>query len=71
MLRKITHSPYLNLLSGMILLITAGSEIWESFEEASLGAHHGIAFFGLVQMLKSIPEFFHGVKEIEEAENNQ
>ena len=70
MLKRITHSPYLNFLSGVILLITAGYEVWESFGEISLGAHHGVAFFGIIQILKSIPEINHGLKELEEVEDN-
>ena len=70
MLNKITQSSYLNLLSGTILLITAGYEMWEGFGEAGLGAHHGVAFFGLIQMLKSIPEIMVGLKELEQAQNN-
>ncbi|MEJ6570100.1 MAG: hypothetical protein QNL80_14650 [Akkermansiaceae bacterium] len=67
MLKKIIQSPYLNLLSGLILLITAGYETWESFGEASIGAHHGILIFSLIHIAKSIPEVMHGLKELDEA----
>jgi hypothetical protein len=67
MLKKITRSPYLNLLSGLILLTTAGYETWYSLEEATIGAHHGILVFGFIQIAKSIPEFMVGLKELDEA----
>jgi len=67
MLKQITQSPYLNLLSGLILLMTAGYETWDTFEEATLGAHHGILIFGLIQIAKSIPEIMVGLKELDEA----
>jgi hypothetical protein len=67
MLKKITQSPYLNLLSGLILVITAGYETIESLGEASFGAHHGILIFGLIQITQAIPEIMHGLKELEEA----
>ena len=68
MLKKITASPWLNLLAGIILLITSGYEIWDSLGEATLGAHHGVFVFGLIQILKSIPEIMHGLDEIEKGE---
>lgn len=67
MLKKITQSPFLNLFSGLILLVTAGYETWESFDDFSVGVHHGILVFSLIQIVKSIPEIMHGLKEIEEA----
>ncbi len=70
MFSKITQSSYLNLLSGTILLITSGYEIWEGFGEASLGTQHGVAFFGLIQIFKSIPEIMLGLNELEKAQNN-
>lgn len=70
MLKKITQNAFLNLLTGIILLITSGAEIWESIGVSpfSIGAHHGIAFFGIVQIVKTIPELMHGCQEIEEAQ---
>ncbi|WP_135606973.1 hypothetical protein [Solemya velesiana gill symbiont] len=67
MLKRITQSPFLNILSGLILLATAGNEIIETLGEPSIGAHHGIAIFGIIQILKAIPELMHGLKEAEEA----
>ena len=67
MLKNIVQSPYLNILSGLILLITAGYETWKGFGETSLGAHHGILIFSLIHIAKSFPEVMHGLKELEEA----
>lgn len=67
-LSRITASPHLNFLSGLILLGTSGVEIWDSFHEFSLGAHHGVAIFGLIQVIRFIPEIFHGLKECAEGE---
>lgn len=67
MLKKIAASPYLNFLSGIILLLTAGYEVWHTIETANLGSHHGILIFGLVQIIKSIPEIFRGVDEVEKS----
>lgn len=69
MLTTITRSPWLQMVAGIILLITAGNEIWTSIDEFSLGAHHGVAVFGLFQIVKSIPEILHGLNELQEGED--
>ena len=67
MLKKIVNSPYLNILAGVILLITAGIEIFESMEQPEIGMHHGIFVYAIVHILKSIPEIMHGLDDIEKA----
>ena len=69
MLEKITRSSHLNLLSGLILLITAGYETWEAIEDFNLGAHHGVLIFSIIQILKSLPEFLEGAKDMAEAKS--
>lgn len=61
LITRIAHHPYLNLLSGLVLLITASHEILISLEEG-IGTHHGIAIFGAVQIIKSLPELMHGAE---------
>lgn len=70
MLKTIVNSPYLNLLSGVVLLATAGIEVFSSMDQGEVGAHHGVFLFGLIQIIKSFPEFFHAIEEIEQAEEN-
>lgn len=65
-LTEITESPWLNLASGLILLITSGYEAWNSIGNLSLHAYHGVAAFGLIQTIKAIPELLHGLKEVQE-----
>ena len=67
MLKKIIQSPYLNILSGIILLFTAGYETWSELGgEISPKAHHGILFFSLIHIARSLPEVMHGLKELDE-----
>jgi hypothetical protein len=68
MLREITRSPYLNLLSGAILLATSGYETWSTFGAFSIGSHHGILLFSIIHILKTIPEITHGLKNLEEGQ---
>ena len=65
----IAHHPYLNLLSGLVLLLTAGREILVTVEEG-VGAHHGVAVFGALQVLKSLPELMHGVEGVTKFSEN-
>lgn len=67
MLRKITQSPFLNLFSGLVLLVTSAYEIAISVDEAFIGVSHGILVFSIIQITKVIPEIMHGLTEIEEA----
>lgn len=67
MLKQITQSPYLNLFSGLILLATAGYETISTLDESSLGVHHGILIFSVIQIIKVFPEIMHGLTEIQEA----
>ncbi len=67
MLKRITQSPYLNLLSGLILLVTALYEIMVSVDDAAFGVRHGILIFSIIQIVKVIPEIMHGLTEIQEA----
>lgn len=70
MLKNITQSPYLNLLCGAILLISAGYEIWLHLGTEGLRAHHGIALVGLIQILRSVPEILEGVNHMGDAKEN-
>jgi hypothetical protein len=69
MLRQITQSPYLNLFSGLILLITSGYETIVTLDKVSLGVHHGILVFSIIQIVKVIPEIMHGLTEIQDADD--
>jgi hypothetical protein len=65
MFEKIINNPYLNLLAGLVLLITSGNEILETFEDLTLGSHHGVFVFAIIHILKTIPEIMHGLDELE------
>ena len=64
MLNRFIQSQFVNLLSGLILLLTSGYETWISIEEFNIGAHHGVLVFSLVQIMKSLPEILQSVKEL-------
>lgn len=67
MLKEIVQSPYLNLVSGLILLISASYETWLNIDEIAFGLHHGMLIFSLAHIARTIPEVMHGLKELNEA----
>jgi len=64
MLKAIAENPYLSLISGIVLLITASIEIYDDAGE--IGAHHGIAFFAVTQIIAVFPHLIHSAKELHE-----
>lgn len=68
MLKRITQSPYLNLLSGLILLASSGYEVFITANQAVVGVSHGILMFSIIHVFRVIPDIMHGLTEIEEAE---
>lgn len=67
MLKRIAQSPYLNFLSGMILLLTAAYETWWSFGEVQIGVHHGVLVFSLIHLVRTFPDVMEALQEINEA----
>jgi hypothetical protein len=69
MLEKITKSPYLNLISGLVLLITASIETYEGLaQEMEFGIHHGILLYSILHLIRAIPEAMHGFDDLEKTE---
>lgn len=64
MFEKFVKSPLMNLLSGFILMLTAGYETIITISEFELGAHHGILAFGVIQVLKAMPDLMESCRSI-------
>jgi hypothetical protein len=64
-LRIFVKHPVTQMVTGLILLVSGGAEVLYDFLAAersfALGAHHGVALFGLMQMLGSLPEIVDGI----------
>ena len=67
MINFITESPWINLFAGVILLVSSGNEIISSLDHFSLKSHHGVALFGLIQVIQTFPHLLHGLKEVQES----
>lgn len=68
--KRFAENAYVNLVSGLILLATSGMEILESLEEDGVGAHHGVALFAFVTILRVFPEIVHGSEQVTKLERN-
>ena len=64
-LKAFVKHPATQLITGLILLISGGYEVVLDFMTAEhslrLGVHHGVAVFGLIQVLGSLPELVEGL----------
>ena len=70
-LKAFVKHPATQLVTGLILLVSGGTEVVLDFISAEhsfrLGVHHGVAIFGLIQMLGSLPELLEGIDRSVEA----
>ena len=64
LLKQFAENVYVNLIAGFILFITSGIEIVYTLDEGRIGAHHGIAVFALVKILKDLNDFQHGAEHV-------
>jgi hypothetical protein len=71
-LKNFVESPSVNIIIGIILLLTGLSEAWETLSEdimsGNFGAHHGVIVFGLFKVLASLPEMFEGLEYLTKKE---
>ena len=67
-LKLLTTHPYINILLGIILCVTALYEIFYSLEETSealkIGTQHGVFVLGLFHILKTLPDIAEGLERI-------
>ncbi len=67
-LRRIVKNPYVNIVVGLLLLYSGISETVHELKELDgfrVGVHHGVILFSILQILKTVPEFFEGLEHIE------
>ena len=67
-LKKFVKNPYVNIIIGIILLLSGLVEAWDTLSEdimnGNFGAHHGVIIFGLFQILKCLPDIFEGIEDM-------
>ena len=65
-MERFTRNRWIGLAVSVILIATASVEVLENVSE--IRAHHGLFIFGIVNLSKTLPDFFHGAAVFEEAE---
>ncbi len=71
MLKRIVTNPWVNFVTGLILMITGLTETVLGMSELSIetvGAHHGAVVFGFLHTLKSLAEGMEAAETVEETE---
>jgi len=67
-IKRIVENPYLNILVGVIFLLSGLSEIvheLKELEEVKLAAHHGVVLFAILHIFKTLPDFFEGLEYVD------
>ena len=68
-LEKFTGNRWTRLAVSGILIATASVEVVANVSK--IGAHHGLLVFGVVNLFRTLPDFFQGVSLFEEAERQR
>ncbi len=70
-IKRILQSPILNIIAGVVLLITSGFEVFEVVEELAeinvdldIGSHHGLFIYSIIHLLRIIPEIVEGAGDL-------
>ena len=66
---RMLASPWLNLVVGLVLLISSGWETIEAFTKESnmLATRHGVLLFSIVQVLKALPDLMEALRSADES----
>ena len=64
LLKQFAENVYVNLIAGFVLFFTSGIEIVHTLDEGTIGAHHGVAVFALVKILKDLHDIHHGAEQV-------
>jgi len=68
--KNFINSPYLDMLVGVIILISGLLEAYDTLYKdiftTNFGAHHGMIVLGCFQILKALPSILAGLKKLTE-----
>jgi len=75
LLKKIAHSPILNIISGLALLVFASYDVFDIVKETNeltlapgAGVHHGVFIYSIIHILKALPDVMEGLQELDDVE---
>lgn len=68
-LRKVVENPYLNLVVGILFLLSGLSEAWDTLHDDIVNLNfrgsHGIIIFSIMHVMKTIPDLFEGLEYVQ------
>ena len=59
-LKSIIENRWLKIIVALALFFTAGAEVFDNLEELDVGAHHGVLLYSILNIFKTLPDFFEG-----------
>ena len=59
-LKSIIENRWLKIIVALALFFTAGAEVFNNLEELDVGAHHGVLLYSILNIFKTLPDFFEG-----------
>ena len=59
-LKSIIENRWLKIIVALALFFTAGAEVLNNLEELDVGAHHGVLLYSILNIFKTLPDFFEG-----------
>ena len=57
---SIIENRWLKIIVALALFFTAGAEVFNNLEELHVGAHHGVLLYSILNIFKTLPDFFEG-----------
>ncbi len=69
-LKRIVKNPYINIAVAILLFYSGVHETVRELSELEgfrIGVHHGVILFSILQIFKTIPDFFEGLEYIDDA----
>ena len=59
-LKSLVENRWLKMIVAFALFFSAGAEVLDSLEEIDVGAQHGVLLYSILNIFKTLPDFFEG-----------
>ena len=59
-LKSIIENRWIKIIVALALFFSAGAEVFDNLEELNVGAHHGVLLYSILNIFKTLPDFFEG-----------
>lgn len=71
-LKRVADHPFMNITAGAFLvgtgLFEGAASIYEELADVPIGGHHGMAVFGIIHILRTLPDLLEAMHFVEEGE---